>query len=208
MNKKILIADDHEVVLTGTMLALESRMDGLTIHLAEDYPEVTNKISKEKYDLIILDINMPGSKNKKMITEIKEKNPEVKILVFSAYEESIAIQYLREGADGYLNKLGKIDEICKAVESIFTDGYYFPTGIVKKLLQVSMQGNVINPVEILSERELEIFTLMVKGHGNKEISNLMSIRMPTISTYKRRIYTKLQTTNIADLIRIHHIYMS
>jgi DNA-binding NarL/FixJ family response regulator len=202
--KNILIADDHDIVLAGTTIILESRIQNAVIDQAEDYPQVLDKISKKKYDLIILDINMPESKNKKMITEIKELDPAIKILVFSAYEEEIAIQYIREGAEGYINKLSKVDEISEAVNKMFSDGHYYPYGIVNQLLQTSP----LDFIKTLSEREYEIFILMVKGFGNLEISNAMNIQMPTISTYKKRVHNKLKTKNLAELIKLYEAYIS
>ncbi|WP_223609282.1 response regulator transcription factor [Chryseobacterium sp. OSA05B] len=204
MNRSILIADDHDIVLAGTSLILESRIQNVIIHQAEDYPEAILKISRQKYDLVILDINMPESKNKKMISEIKELDPDIKILIFSAYEEEIAVQYIKEGANGYLSKLSKVDEISEAVKKIFSEGFYYPSSIVNQLLQTSPLDSIKN----LSEREYEIFILMVKGYGNLEISNTMNIQMTTISTYKKRIHTKLKTNNLATLIKLYETYIS
>jgi DNA-binding NarL/FixJ family response regulator len=204
MIKNILIADDHHVVLTGTSLILESKIKDIMIDQAEDYPEALDKISTKKFDLIILDINMPESKNKKMISEIKELDPAIKILIFSAYEEEIAVQYIREGANGYLSKLSKVDEISEAVNKIFSEGYYYPSSIVHQLLQTSPLDSIKN----LSEREYEIFILMVNGYGNLEISNEMIIQMSTISTYKKRIHNKLKTNHLADLIKLYQTYIS
>ncbi|MGC5745704.1 response regulator [Chryseobacterium sp. NFX27] len=204
MIKNILIADDHDIVLVGTSMILESRIQGVAIDQAEDYPEAIEKISERKYDLVILDINMPESKNKKMISEIKALDPDIKILIFSAYEEEVAVQYIKEGANGYLSKLSKSEEISDAVNKIFSEGFYYPSSIVRQLLQESPLDSIKN----LSVREYEIFILMVQGNGNLEISNKMGIQMPTISTYKKRIHNKLKTKNLADLIKLHQTYIA
>ena len=204
MIKNILIADDHDIVLVGTSIILESRVQNAVIDQAEDYPETLEKIAVKKYDLVILDINMPESKNKKMISEIRAIDPDIKILIFSAYEEEIAVQYIKEGANGYISKLSKSEEISDAVNKVFSDGYYYPSSIVSQLFNESPMDLIKN----LSEREYEIFNLMVKGYGNLEISNKMGIQMPTISTYKKRIHKKLKTNNIADLIKLYHTYMA
>ncbi|GEN70978.1 MULTISPECIES: response regulator transcription factor [Chryseobacterium] len=204
MIKNILIADDHDIVLVGTSMILESRIPGVVIDQAEDYPQALGKISERKYDLVILDINMPESKNKKMITEIKALDPAIKILIFSAYEEEVAVQYIKEGANGYISKLSKSEEISDAVNKIFSEGFYYPPSIVRQLLQKSPLDSIKN----LSTREYEIFILMVEGNGNLEISNKMGIQMPTISTYKKRIHNKLKTKNLADLIKLYQTYIS
>ncbi|MFC3158604.1 LuxR C-terminal-related transcriptional regulator [Chryseobacterium arachidis] len=139
-----------------------------------------------------------------MISEIKAIDPDIKILIFSAYEEEIAAQYIREGANGYVSKLSKSDEISEAVKKIFSDGYYYPSALVNQLMNESSLDLIKN----LSEREYEIFILLAKGNGNLEISNTMNIQMPTISTYKKRIHIKLKTKNIADLIRLYQTYIS
>ncbi|MET3539104.1 response regulator transcription factor [Chryseobacterium limigenitum] len=204
MTKNILIADDHDIVLVGTSIILESRIPNVVTDLAEDYPKALEKISQQKYDLVILDINMPESKNKKMITEIKAADPDIKILIFSAYEEDVAVQYIKEGANGYISKLSKSDEISDAVKKIFSDGYYYPSNIVDQLFRESPLDSIKN----LSAREYEIFILMVNGNGNLEISNKMGIQMPTISTYKKRIHTKLKTSNLADLIKLYQTHIA
>ncbi|CAH0206320.1 response regulator transcription factor [Chryseobacterium sp. Bi04] len=204
MTKNILIADDHDIVLVGTSMILESRIQGVVIDQAEDYPEALEKISGKKYDLVILDINMPESKNKKMISEIKTLDPAIKILIFSAYEEEVAVQYIKAGANGYISKLSKSEEISDAVNKIFSEGFYYPPSIVQQLLQQSP----LDSIKKLSVREYEIFILMVQGNGNLEISNKMSIQMPTISTYKKRIHNKLKTKNLADLIRLYQTYIA
>jgi DNA-binding NarL/FixJ family response regulator len=204
MPRNILIADDHQVVLTGTSLILESRIPDIMIDHAEDYPETLSKIGQKEYDLVILDINMPESKNKKMITEIKKLCPQLKILIFSSHEAEIVIQYIKEGADGYISKLSKTDEISDAVSKMFSEGCYYPSDIVARLLEVTP----LDYLKSLSEREFEIFTLMAKGYGNLEISNEMNIQMPTISTYKKRIFNKLKTNNLADIIKLYQTYIS
>jgi DNA-binding NarL/FixJ family response regulator len=203
MPKRILIADDHDIVLTGTSLILESKIRDITIDTAENYLEVLEKMVLQPFDLIILDINMPESKNKKMISEIKAICADTKILIFSVHDESVALQYIQEGADGYLNKLSKVEEIAEAVKKILEEGHYYPLKITQYLLKTSNGLHQVNPLEKLSDREYQILRLMAKGEGNLEISNILNIQMPTISTYKKRIYKKVGTSNIADLIKIY-----
>jgi len=203
MEKKILIADDHDVVLFGTKLALESRVENVTIDTAGDYYQAMHKISKEKFDLIIMDINMPGTKNIKMIQEIKSIDQDMKILIFSAYEESVGMQYIKEGANGYINKLSTVDELAEAVIKIFTVGNYYPYNMVSQMFQASTEKKPLNPIETLTEKEYKIFVLFSQGLGNLEISNLMEIHTTTVSTYKRRIYKKLKVSNLAELINLY-----
>lgn len=169
MNRKIIIADDHLVVRLGTTLILESHYKDVKISCAKSYIELTEKLYAESFDLLILDINMPESKYLSMIGEIKTIQPNLKILVFSVYDNDIAVRYIIEGADGYINKLSDENNILEAVHQIFETGTYYSPDIVKKLVSSAKKDTPINPLETLSEREKEIFDLLVKGYGNIEI---------------------------------------
>jgi DNA-binding NarL/FixJ family response regulator len=202
MDRKIIIADDHFVVRLGTTLILESHYKDVKISCAESYTDLTNQLHAEQFDLLILDINMPESKYLSMIGEIKEIQPSLKILVFSVYDHDIAAQYIIEGADGYINKLSDENNILEAVEQILETGTYYSQDIVKKLVSSAKKDTPINPLDILSEREKEIFDLLVKGYGNIEISNELNLHLSTVSTYKARVYKKLNIKNAVDLVRL------
>lgn len=201
MNERILIADDHYVVRAGTALVLESAYPELAIDFAENYEQVKTHLATQPYDLILLDIDMPGTQYKKMIPELKNIQEDLKILVFSGHDKDVAIQYIREGAEGYLSKQSSEEEIRGAVKSIIEKGYYYPSELVGLLIQNKQR----NPEEKLSAREHEIFHLLASGIGNLEIANKLNIRMSTVSTYKKRIFKKLNITNIAELIKVHEM---
>jgi two-component system response regulator FimZ (fimbrial Z protein) len=201
MNERILIADGHYVVRAGTALVLESAYPKIKIDFAENYEQVKNHLTDHHYDLLLLDIDMPGTRYKKMIPELKSIQENLKILVFSDYERDVAIQYIREGAEGYLNKLSSEEEIHEAVRSVFEKGYYYPS----ELIGLIIQNKKSNPAEKLSSREYEIFKLLANGNGNLEIANKLNIQMSTVSTYKKRVFKKLNISNIAELIRVHEM---
>ncbi|KPE51063.1 response regulator [Chryseobacterium indologenes] len=201
MNERILIADDHYVVRAGTALVLESAYPEFSIDFAENYEQVKEQLGSCHYDLLLLDIDMPGTQYKKMITELKSIQKSLKILVFSGYDKDVAIQYIREGAEGYLSKQSSEEEIREAVRSVIEKGYYYPA----ELIGLIIQNKKSNPVEKLSSREYEIFKLLADGYGNLEISNKLDIQMSTVSTYKKRIFKKLNISNIAELIKVHEM---
>lgn len=201
MNERILIADDHYVVRAGTALVLESAFPDLNIDFAENYEQVKKILGGQQYDLLILDIDMPGTQYKKMIPELKGIQENIKILVFSGYDKDVAIQYIREGAEGYLNKQSSEEEIKNAVKTILEKGYFYPAELIGLIIQ--NQRN--NPAEKLSSREYEIFKLLADGNGNLEIANRLSIQMSTVSTYKKRIFQKLDVGNIAELIKVYEM---
>ncbi|MGU3374872.1 response regulator [Chryseobacterium sp. M5A1_1a] len=201
MNDRILIADDHYVVRAGTALVLETAFPNLNIDFAENYEQVKKMLGVQQYDLLILDIDMPGTQYKKMIPELKDIQKSIKILVFSGYNKDIAIQYIREGAEGYLNKQSSEEEIKNAVKTILEKGYFYPA----ELIGLIIQNKRNNPAEKLSSREYEIFKLLADGNGNLEIANRLNIQMSTVSTYKKRIFQKLDVGNIAELIKVYEM---
>lgn len=205
MSKKILIADDYFVVMTGVKMILKNHFKNTDIEYAENYDGVLEKLSHTKdYDLLILDVNIQGNK-KGMISECKRKKPQLKILVFSIYQPFGAIQCIQEGADGYLNKLSHENEIAQAVAEILSTGKYYSKEITHALIQHSARKKG-NPLENLSEREKTVYHFLIKGYGNLEIANELKIHVATISTYKRRIFQKLGTSNLIDILEIDRKY--
>ncbi|MCD9617285.1 response regulator transcription factor [Chryseobacterium gleum] len=200
MTKKILIADDHHVVRIGTALILEKNFNDVEVDFAETYDEAKQKIESEKFDLLILDIELPGSILKSMVKEIKSISPETLILIFTSYKENIALQYIEEGANGFLNKQSDPEHFVKAVEAIFKDGYYYTSEMMNEILKGNQKKKAI---ENLSERELQVFNLLAKGNGNLEIANTLNIEESTVGTYKRRVYQKLKISNLVELLEIY-----
>jgi len=198
--KKILIIDDHYVVRAGTALILHSNIKDLEIDQASSYLEALGRVKEKEYDLLLLDIDMPDTANKKMVSELKSITNDVKIIMYTSYTEGdIAIQYIREGADGFLNKMANEKEIVKAVNDMLTVGYSFPPHLVGI---IARQIKTPHPIEKLSERELQIFDLLTEGNGNLEISNLLGIKITTVSTYKKRILEKLDIDNVFGLMQL------
>jgi len=207
MSYKILIIDDHMVVKTGVSIILNSEIDDLDIHYASTFSETLVKVKQFSYDLIILDINIPGGKNIEMISEIRAIAPAVKILMFSAHEEEFyALRYISAGADGFLNKLSSEEKIIEAVKSIREFGKYLTEHLMDQLNNNMLSNEPINPFDKLSKREIEIANLLVRGDGNLEISNNLGIQMSTVSTYKNRIFEKLKINNLVELIEKHHMH--
>lgn len=203
MQKNILIVDDHPVIRTGVSIILEEKFKHLNIATTENYTETLLFLSSTKIDLIILDINIPGGKNTAMIQEIKNIQPNVKILIFSVYEEEThACPYIIAGANGYLNKLSDRKKIVAAVDAVLKTGNYLTADIIDALINASAGKESLNPLDKLSKRELEISELLIKGDGNIEIANKLNIQLTTVSTHKNKIFSKLKIKNIIELITL------
>lgn len=209
MKYRILIVDDHLVVRTGVTIILQNEIDNLDVSYASNFSETIKELNNNIYDLIILDINIPGGKNTVMISDIRSILPDVKILMFSAHEEeSYALRYLDAGANGYLNKLSGENKIVGAVKTIIETGKYISPEIANKLASNELNNCYLNPFDKLSKREIEIVKLLVKGNGNLEISNHLNIQMSTVSTYKNRVFEKLKLNNLVELIEIFNLHYS
>lgn len=191
---KILIADDHSVVRQGVSLMLKDAFDTIDIEQADSFYETLNLVKDNEFDLLMLDINLPGGDNVSMIEDVRGMQKDLRVLMFSAYEEDqYGLRYLQAGAQGYLNKLSSEDKILDAVRTVLDGGVYFGSSVNAAALKD------INPLDTLSAREMEIAGMLVKGEGNLEIANKLGIGMSTVSTYKSRIFEKMGVTNIVAM---------
>lgn len=209
MTKKILIVDDHYIVRSGMSLLLENKLENVQVYEANDFTEALAELGNNSFDLVILDINLPGGKNCHMIDDLRDLQTEVKILIFSAHEEEIyAFRYIQAGANGYLNKLSDSDTIVKAVKTVMESGKYISADIIDKFISFSQhKGESVNPLEELTHREIEIGELLVKGFGNLEIANELDIKMTTVSTHKINIFKKTHITNTIELAELFKKFM-
>ena len=198
--KSILLVDDHLVVRKGVELILKGAIPNATFYNSENYEETIEIVKAIKLDLILLDINIKGVENIKIMHLIKEIQNQVKILIFSSHDEKqYGVRYIQNGADGYLNKFCSEDKVIAAVNEILEKGSFLSNDIKNKFESKSNKKSNKSSIESLSNREFEIAKLLINGYGNLEISNKLDIQMSTVSTYKNRIYVKLNVNNIVSL---------
>lgn len=202
-----LIADDHSVVRNGVSLIVKELFLNAAIHKAGNFKEIFNVLKEVKVDLLILDVNFPEGNSISILSEIKTIQPDIKILIFSVHDENIyAMRYLNAGASGYLNKEISEDEIKYAINTIISSGRYITQNIKDRILDFYISKKPANPLDLLSNREIEVAQLLIKGYGNLEILELLNIKKTTVSTYKNRIFEKLEIDNLADLIKFFQLY--
>lgn len=196
-----LIADDHSIVRNGLAMLIKSTFDSAILYQAADFEEILNQVTAIPIHLLVLDINFPEGNTLQLLPKLKEIRPEMKIAIFTSYEEdSYALRYIKSGADAYLSKLLNPQEIQNALQKILQEGRFLNTSLQIKLLDSITLNKPINPLETLSDREMEIALLLVKGYGNLEISNELDLKPTTVSTYKNRLFEKLGVKNIPELI--------
>jgi DNA-binding NarL/FixJ family response regulator len=205
----ILVVDDQEVVRYGTTLILQKTIDDVHVSNASSFDDTLKMLSSKQFDLVILDIDMPGGNNHQMLDVIRLRHPEIKILIFSSYDEQIfGWRYLEAGADGLLSKKTGIEEIKNAVKSLLRDEKYLSPLLKQTLLNNigNKKSATSNPLDRLSNRESNIMQLLIKGTSVAEIAQKLSLQISTVSTYKKRICEKLQVSNIVEMIEKVQLY--
>ncbi len=201
--KHIIIAEDHAVVRIGTKHLLQSVIPDCEVTDVADFDKILEAMNGKFYDLLILDINIPGGNSTKMVEMIKIKAPKTKILMFSSYDEQqYGLLYLQAGADGYLSKEAPEEEFRLAVQSVLANRKYMS----EEMQQINI-NRLINPKEFipdpvvtLSPRETDVLNLLKEGLGTAKIAEKLSLQLSTVSTYKARIFEKLGVKNIVELI--------
>ncbi len=204
----ILIADDHPIVINATIGIIKELFSANTLfHAANNYEKIIKILETCYIDLLILDVNMPGIKSHSVITKIKSLQPDIKILVFSSYDEDLyALRYIQAGVNGYLQKDCSEEELRTAVRSVMEKGKYASKNLVESILfnRITKDGKLPeNPFEQLSKREMEVAQLIIDGYGVLEIGNTLSIKISTVSTYKNRVFEKLGVNNIPELYQLY-----
>lgn len=202
---RFIVADDHSIVRMGLKLMLEADYPHETIDEAENGNEVVEKIKAHRYDLLILDFQMPNTDTFSIISNLLARDEHLKILIYSMASEKIfAGKLLKAGVKGFLSKEAKNTELLKAVDVVLHDGIYASKQVWaeagKDLTPVG------NPFTSLSNKEMDILAYLVQGKTTKEISNLLNLQLSTISTHKFRIFRKLNVSNIIELIALTKEY--
>lgn len=199
---KILLVEDHSIVRYGVIRILQGMSHDISIDESADFDEALRHIGKKKYDLIILDINIPHGNDLEMIRLIRVRQPDIKILIFSGADERMyALRYLREGADGYLMKDSPNKEIIDAVRTVMNNEKYCSAYIRQQLLQKLSTGEQVhnNPMMALSDREIQVMQYLIQGQSISAIARLMNLHISTVSTYKTRLFQKFEVTNVIEL---------
>ncbi len=199
---KILIADDHPVVREGLKQILARASDMTVGGEALNGQEVLEKIAAEEWDVIVLDIGMPGRDGLEVLKDIHREQPDLPVLVLSMYpEEQVAIRALKAGAAGYMNKETAPKELVNAIKKIYNGGKYVSPALAEKLAS-QLDSHTHNAShEALSDREFQVFRQLAAGREVQEIADELFISVKTVRTYRDRIHEKLNLKNDVELAR-------
>jgi DNA-binding NarL/FixJ family response regulator len=197
---KILLADDHALLRGGLKLMLAAAMAPVEFGEAENCELALEAALSESWDLIILDISMPGRGGLDMLKEIHGQRPQIPVLMLSMYtERQFAVRAFRAGASGYLTKASAGAELIRAVKHILAGGRYVSAELAEQLLPLMGSSSGGMSHERLSAREFEILRLIASGKTVKEIAVELSLSANTISTYRARILEKMNMRTNAEL---------
>ncbi len=202
-----ITADDHSVITKSISYILKDLYSKSIVLELNCISDLIKTLYIQTVDLLLLDITFPDGNTLNIIPTIRKIQPNIKILIFSGMEENIyALRYINAGANGYLSKLSSEEEIKEAIKEIMVSGKYLSEKIQDKITNDYIFKKVTNPLEALSNRELEITHLMIEGYGNTEICSVLDLQKSTVSTYKTRIFEKLGVDNLSDLIQLFNLY--
>ena len=197
--KKILIADNHPAMRRGVKLILSNEFSEVEFGEASTSEEVFVKVKEKNWDIIILDMEMPGRCGLEVCRQLKEEQTKIPVLLFSEQPESqTGIRAFRAGACGYLSKEAADVELQKAVQHILSGRKYITSSLAELLAEHLENPQSKLPHELLSDREYQTFILIAKGKTISQIAQELSLSVPTISTFRQRILGKMaMKTNAA-----------
>jgi len=199
---EILIADDHPVVRQGIMRIIEDMPDMKVGGEAENGSEVLQKIREKDYDLVLLDISMPGSEGLEVIREIKKLKPHLPVLILTIHPEKYyGLRMLQAGASGYLTKQNAPFELIEAIRKVSQGGMYISDSLAKLLVGSQKAGSAKPGHETLSDREYQVMYMIAKGKKVKAIADELCISVKTIHVHRRHILEKMNMSSNAEIIR-------
>ena len=200
MNKiNVILADDHAVVRMGFRLLLQDTKDITVAGEAESGEEVLKLLNTLTADIIVMDLSMPGIGGLETISRIVSKNKPPKILILSAHEDAIhPKRSLKAGANGYLSKRGAAEELIKAIRQIHSGNMYIEPSIAQKVA-MSQMGGETSPVDVLSEREFDVFMALANGKTVNQIAETLHLSPRTVGTHLYNIKQKLNASNQTEL---------
>ncbi|MDS4020274.1 MAG: response regulator transcription factor [Candidatus Competibacter sp.] len=199
---KILLADDHEVVRRGLKQMLAEEFGNVAFGEAGTTAEALERIRQEPWDLIVLDINMPGRSGLEVLAELSVRRIKSRVLVLSmAPEEEYAVRAFKKGAAGYLTKQTVATELVVAVKKILAGGRYVTPWLAEKLASGLGSPAAVEPHDQLSDRELQVLRMIATGMSVKDIADELSLSDKTVFTYRDRLREKLGLKGDVELAR-------
>jgi DNA-binding NarL/FixJ family response regulator len=198
---KILIADDHAILRKGLIQILTDEFPEAQFGEASNTPETLGRLSQNPWDLLLLDIFMPGRSGLEVLYDVRRNHPRLPVLVLSsAPEDQLALRVLKSGARGYLNKQAAPEHLVNAVRKVLSGGKYLSAAMAEQLIEEIGQPYHY-PHERLSDREYSVLKLLIAGKSINEIAEELSLSAKTVSTFHMRIWKKLRVRSDVEMTR-------
>jgi DNA-binding NarL/FixJ family response regulator len=197
---RVLLADDHPLVREGLKQLLSATADVRVEGEAANGDEALALVKSIDFDIAVVDLSMPGLAGIELVKRLKLEKPRLRVLVLSMHgEQQYAARALRAGASGYLTKDSAVEQLVPAIRKVAAGGVHISEAAAAHLVAAAAGDGPVH--RRLSDREFEVFRLLVAGHGPTEIADQLHLSVKTVSTHKTRILEKMGAESIADLVR-------
>jgi len=197
---RILVADDHPIVRQGVRQIIADTTDMIVADEASNGPEVLSKVRAGSYDVVLLDISLPGINGIDVLRQLRNERPRPHALILSIHpEEQYAVRAFRAGASGYLTKESAPDELVAAIRKVSSGGKYVSASLAERLASYLETSDEQLPHKTLSDREYQVMCMIASGSTVTEIAEQLSLSVKTISTYRSRVLEKMNMKNNAEL---------
>ena len=199
---RVLICDDHPIVRKELRQILEQEQASVTIGEAASAPEAVDLARKKPWDIVVIDITMPGRSGLELLKDLKRERPNIPVLVLSVHPaDQYAVRVLRAGASGYLTKESAPEELLTAIRQILRGGRYISPSVGETLAADLGRPADEAPLHGLSDREFEVMRLLTSGKRASEIAEELCLSVKTVSTYRTRFLQKLGLRTTAEIMR-------
>ena len=199
---RIVIADDHAIVREGLKRIVTAAQDMAVVGEAADGAQVMRQVRESDFEVLVLDLSMPGRSGMELIKQVRSERPRLRILVLSMHEElQYAVRAIKSGASGYLSKESAPLQLMQVLRKIASGGAFISSDVAEQLALGSMLGSISAAHEKLTDREFEIFRLIAMGMSVTDIAVRLNLSAKTISTHKANLMQKMNLQNQSELIR-------
>lgn len=200
---RILLVDDHELVRTGIAALLNAADDVTVVGVAQSGEQAVDEVALLSVDVVLMDINMPGIGGVEACRRILRRDPKVKIIALSVHIDGpIPQQLLKLGVMGFISKGSSVEEMLLAIRKVIAGKRYLCSEVANNLALQGLPGNIESPFAKLSQREMEVVTLILQGKSIQEMADMLVLSPKTVNTYRYRLYEKLHVKNDVELTRL------
>jgi DNA-binding NarL/FixJ family response regulator len=198
---RVVIADDHTIVREGLRQLLQASVDFDIVSEARDGHEVMQRVRELDFDVLLLDMSMPGKSGMELIKQVKSERPRLRILVLSMHQEhQYAVRAIKAGASGYLTKESASSQLAAAIRKVACGGAFISAEVAEQLALGAMPQAEGLPHTALSDREYQVFRLLVSGKTVSDIGAELNLSVKTVSTHKARLLQKMGVANQTELV--------